>query len=97
MKQRRKKALRASILAFAVAAIASPAAQAGGILVDGGAGPAPAAKTTAAGPTARGTQAVLGTQQSFNWGDAGIGAGATFVLLGGLAVAARNRPGRLAV
>jgi hypothetical protein len=118
MRNRKKKALRTSILAFAVAAIASPAAQAGRIYVDGGAGPAPAAKTTPLGPSVRGVQARLNAQKNsaaaarsllaprpsengFDWGDAGIGAGtafgATVALLGGIVVLRRNRHGQLAV
>jgi hypothetical protein len=96
----RRKQRRALILALAAMAIAAPSAQAGKILVDGG---APVPSVTGAGGTASGTaqtQLVRVASHSFSWRDAGIGAATTaaasFLAITGIA-ASRRRQGEIAV
>ena len=95
----RRKQRRALILAFAAMAIAAPSAQAGKILVDGG---APVPKVTSVGveqgPAQ--TQLVRVASHSFSWRDAGIGAATTvaasFLAITGFA-ASRRRQREIAV
>ena len=96
----RRKQRRALILAFAAMAIAAPSAQAGKILVDGG---APVPKVASVGgvtQSAAPTQLVRVASHSFSWRDAGIGAATTaaasFLALTGFA-ASRRRQGEIAV
>jgi hypothetical protein len=97
----RRKQRRALILAFAVMAVAAPSAQAGRILVDGG---APVAKATPAvvsvSRNVQQGQLVRVSSGSFSWRDAGIGAATTvaasILVVTGIS-ATRRRQGHVAV